>query len=469
MTTARRKGVGYVRVSRVSGRDQKNGGESFISPDVQRERIEALAKANGIRIVEWYEDRDQSGKKEDRPGYQEALAAVGDGRASIVVVARMSRFARNVLNLEKALKRLERSGAQLLAGDLNVDTTTPQGKLMRTILAAIAQFELEVSTEQWAEAQSKATANGIKIANRPPLGYRWNADESGRRVDPKRPAHSLVPDPLLGPVVGEVFRHRAAGASAKELVELWYERTGERVPRQTLVGTVLKNRAYLGELHHGDLVVPDAHAALVSPEEWDAAQSAPRAPRGPRNGEGSLLAGILVCAGCGKPMTATRAHGRKPRYICQNLRADCPAQASVLQELADPVVVDAFLAWAKQTEVEGSGDGTQLEQAIAAAESAEAELVAYLEATSVLADPELFKSGAAAREAAVEAAQERVAEIRASGRVETLRTNVVEQWPNLTVGERRKLLAAGIERVEVHSASGRAVPFAERSTVFFRD
>ena len=66
---------GYIRVSRRAGRE----GDSFISPDVQRERIANWAQANKIEIVQWWEEIDQSGAKLARPMFQQALARCAQG------------------------------------------------------------------------------------------------------------------------------------------------------------------------------------------------------------------------------------------------------------------------------------------------------------------------------------------------------------------------------------------------------
>ena len=76
---------GYIRVSRRGGRE----GESFISPDVQRERIAKWAAANDIEIVQWWEEIDQSGAKLERPLFQEALARCERGETGGIVVARL--------------------------------------------------------------------------------------------------------------------------------------------------------------------------------------------------------------------------------------------------------------------------------------------------------------------------------------------------------------------------------------------
>ena len=480
---ALRRGVGYIRVSRVNGRE----GDSFISPDVQREAILALAKAHGINIVAWYEDLDQSGKKENRPAFQEALAAIEAGEASVLVVYRMSRFARSVITGYRALERIEKATppGQLLAGDLNLDTTTPTGRMMRGLLTLIAQWELEIHEENWKIAKAMAVGRGLKMARTAPLGYRFNADEEGVLVDPERPARGLVSDPATAHLIPEIFTRRAAGASWSELVG-FLRGHGIRVARQGLA-KMIANRTYLGEVVYKQedaetLVNLDAHEALVSPEQFDAAQSKHvAAPRPARNGNGgSLLAGIITCGSCGGRMTSSNNGKGKVQYRCAqsgNEEFICPRPLRVLAERADPVVAERFLAWAKgRAEVEGAPRGAEeLESAVAACGQAEAELVATIEAQSAARRPHLFNNKIAKLEDALDAAEDAVATLRASGAVETRRVGAVDLWPELSVPERKKLIAAAVEeghgRVVLHApASRRApVPFAERSEVVFAD
>jgi site-specific DNA recombinase len=476
---ALRRGIGYIRVSRVNGRD----GDSFISPDVQREAILALAKANGIRIVAWYVDLDQSGKKESRPEFDKALRAIEAGEADVLVVWKMSRFARNGLVAEKVLRRIEGDDpknprAQLVAGDLNIDTTTPSGRLMRGMLSLIAAWELEVLEEGWHEAKSRAVGKGVYLAKTAPLGYRFNADEEGELVLPDKHPRSLVPDPATRDLIPELFVRRASGASWSALVSFLREH-GVQMTRQSLAG-IIANRAYLGHVTvKGVGVEEGAHEALVSPEQFDAAQSTHvAAPRPARNGDGgSLLAGIIVCGSCNRPMTAgSVGAGRGVRYKCQ--RDDCSQPLSVNAEMADPVVEERFLAWAKgRAEVEGTADESALDVALAACESAEAELLATIESQSAARRPHLFNAKIARLEDALDAAEERVAAVRASGAVETRRVDAVALWPELATPERRELLAAAV--AEGHGRvvllpppagrSARGLAFDARSEVVFAD
>ena len=232
---------GYVRVSRVAGRE----GDTFISPTVQRERIEASAKAGGHTIVDVLVDLDQPGSKYERPRFQEALERVEAGEADGIIVAALDRFARSVPDAAVALRRLEDAGAVLISVRDALDTSTPVGRFARTMMLALAELELDRIRENWATARDHAIARGVHISRVPPLGYRRGED--GR----------LEPDTKTARLVRELFRRRTAGTPLRELVSF----LDERLPRENggawPVGTVtsiLARRTYLGEAAAGDVV-----------------------------------------------------------------------------------------------------------------------------------------------------------------------------------------------------------------------
>src|SRR5437762_2382403 len=93
--------VGYIRVSRRMGRD----GPGYISKDVQREAIQRWADYRDVRIVAWREDEDESGGTQNRPGLREAMRLVEDGEADGIACWRLNRFARNVSEALRDVKR----------------------------------------------------------------------------------------------------------------------------------------------------------------------------------------------------------------------------------------------------------------------------------------------------------------------------------------------------------------------------
>src|SRR4051812_10024588 len=85
---------GYIRVSQVRGR----GGDTFISPAVQRERIQAWASAFGHELLTIHEEFDESGARADRPKLLEAIDRVKAGESQGIVVAKLDRFARSLID-----------------------------------------------------------------------------------------------------------------------------------------------------------------------------------------------------------------------------------------------------------------------------------------------------------------------------------------------------------------------------------
>jgi site-specific DNA recombinase len=462
---------GYVRVSRVGGRE----GESFLSPDVQRERIKSFAKGGQHKVVTFHVDLDEPGSKYERPGFQAALGRVERGETDGIIVASLDRFARSVPDAAAALRRLEDAGGVLLSAKDALDTSTPVGKFARVMMLALAELELDRIREGWATSQAYAVARGVHIASRTPTGYVRNGD--GR----------LRLDATTAPVVRELFRRRAAGAGWNQLADYMDEQgiSGPYENSRWTPGTLAKmvrNRAYLGEARSGPNVNVDAHEAIVTRAEWEAAQGA-RGVSSARNGDGLLLAGLVRCAGCRyvvKPDTMRDRDGsRLGFYRCRRRHpaGRCPAPIGILARLLDPYIEQEFFAalGPDGALAEASVSSTGLESAVALVEEAERELAAYRDDAVVsVIGREAFLAGLEKRAAAVEAARRELAELRnRSLFTETISltpSNLIEAWPELTIAERRQILTAAIDAVFIRSVrgSGRQRPVGERVMILWR-
>ncbi|HEY4895803.1 MAG TPA: recombinase family protein, partial [Solirubrobacteraceae bacterium] len=287
---------GYVRVSRVAGRT----GDSFISPDVQRDQIATWAKLKGVEIAQWHEDMDQSGGKLSRPGLDAMLERIEQGETEGVIVAKLDRLSR--LGVGDALKLVERitaGGGALAAIDLGIDPTTPTGELMLTLMLAMARMERRRLSESWETAKSLAMDRGVKIGPTP-LGYQRETDAT------------ISEHPHDGPIVCEAFKRAAAvdlEAARAYLEEKVPKRTWTTYTARRLLGT----RTYLGESHYGDRVELDAHPALTDSLTWERAQSEPSR----RRAKGDYpLSGIATCGTCGAPMIGARAGKNQRTYRC---------------------------------------------------------------------------------------------------------------------------------------------------------
>ena len=478
MASKSRTADGYIRVSRRGGRE----GDSFISPQVQREKIERWAELHGVEIVRWWEEIDQSGAKLGRPMFQQALARCDRGETGGIVVARLDRFARSAVDALESIRRMTAAGARLVSVEDNFDGSTPMGRFAIGILTLIAELELERIKESWATAISRAVERGVHISSRPPTGYvREEKTDRLLRVEPAASA------------VREVFRRRALGASWTELAE-YLDGQGVRPPSgkpywsKVGVAGLVKNPVYLGQARSGKIVKENAHEPLVTRAEFDAAQSTKKSLLKRRDGSlasQTMLGGIARCAGCGHTLKITgntdrRTGVRYPIYYCTGRYASgmCPSRASVRASILD--------SWVEQ-EVLAALEGQEglLAHAVHASEAIEAEARAVEEAEHELElfvnNPRLltvlgeerFVEGVEARQAALDEARQRLGQLRQQSTLasELADGDVLAAWPSLTTDEKRRLLNGLLERVVVQRADARgrhAKPIADRARIILR-
>jgi DNA invertase Pin-like site-specific DNA recombinase len=149
--------VGYVRVSTAEQADSGAGLEA------QRASITAEATRRSWRLLTIYEDAGASGKSLKRPGLTDALEAVEGGEAEALVVAKLDRLSRSLLDFACLMERARRKGWSLVALDLGVDTSTPSGEMMASVLATFAQFERRLIGQRTKDALAVKRAQGVRL------------------------------------------------------------------------------------------------------------------------------------------------------------------------------------------------------------------------------------------------------------------------------------------------------------------
>ncbi len=178
--------LGYVRVSTD---EQSNSGAGL---QAQRAAIVAECRRRGWQLVEVIEDAGYSAKDMKRPGVQEALRMLEAREASALVVAKLDRLSRSMLDFTALMAKAQKQSWALVALDCAVDTSTPTGEAMANMLATFAQFERRLISQRTKEALAVKRANGIRLG-RPPT--------------------------LPQPVVRRIQRQRARGDSLRKIAE----------------------------------------------------------------------------------------------------------------------------------------------------------------------------------------------------------------------------------------------------------
>jgi len=153
--------LGYVRVSTS---EQATSGAGL---EAQRRAILAECQRRGWHLVETLEDAGYSARDLRRPGIQEALLALEEGKASALVVAKLDRLSRSMLDFSKLMAKARQEHWALVALDVAVDTSTPSGEAMANMLATFSQFERRLISQRTKEALAVKKAEGVRLG-RPP-------------------------------------------------------------------------------------------------------------------------------------------------------------------------------------------------------------------------------------------------------------------------------------------------------------
>jgi DNA invertase Pin-like site-specific DNA recombinase len=437
-------------------------GPRFISPLVQREAIESWAARRGVRLLALFEELDESGSRADRPLLEQAIRRIELGVSDALVVWRVDRFGRSLLDGVRTIERIRAVGCGFYSVHDGLDVDTDAGRLVLRILLSVAEYQLDGIRAGWESAREHAIARGVYTGTTVPVGYR--RARSGR----------LRPDPATAPVMTKLFARRARGDTLRTLcrfLESEGVRTGKGNPGWTTssLSCVLRMRVYLGEVYCGPARKAAAHPVLTDAATWEAAQH-PRLMEARRPIYGpSLLTGLVRCAGCRHILKTTWVSppGRSPylTYGCRKFHAGgtCPAPAHINAANVEPFVVDAvmrLLARRRRAPV----------SALAAAEARAAEagqaLVRDRDNDRLLATlgERTFLDGLGVRVERARDASLAVAELRLRAAVHELppADQVRQSFPAMTLAEQRQLIGRVIDTAFV--AAGHA-PASHRVTV----
>jgi DNA invertase Pin-like site-specific DNA recombinase len=314
----------YTRKSSEEGLEQE-----FNSLDAQRAAGEAYVTSQSdegwLLVPDRYDDGGISGATLERPGLRRLLADIEAGRIDVVVVYKVDRLSRSLMDFAKLVETFERHGVSFVSVTQHFCTTTSMGRLTLNILLSFAQFEREVIGERIRDKLAASRAKGMWMGGRPPLGY----DVKDRK---------LVVNPAEAELVRLIFRRFLDLGSALLLIrelnaqgqrtKSWVTQEGNfREGRPFDKGTLyklLRNRTYLGEAVHKGKSFAGEHGAIVDPATWDRvhevlAGNARRRGNEARARTPAPLRGLMRCTSCNSSMTPThtRRRGRQYRYyVC---------------------------------------------------------------------------------------------------------------------------------------------------------
>ncbi len=151
------RAVGYVRVS------TEEQGDSGLGLEAQRLAISSETQRRGWELVDIYTDTASGRTLNRRPGLEEALQTLETGGAAALVVAKLDRLSRSTMDFSSLMERAQRKGWAPVVLDLGVDTTTPAGELVATVMMGVAQWERRAIGQRTKEALAVRKAEGATL------------------------------------------------------------------------------------------------------------------------------------------------------------------------------------------------------------------------------------------------------------------------------------------------------------------
>ncbi len=334
----------YVRVSTV--RQVRKADSSL---ETQRELLTAYAHQRGWSVVEVYEDAGLSAKDLDRPNLQRLLRDLEAGRFDVVPTYKYDRISRSTRDLLELIERFARAGVDFVSTTQQLDTSTPQGKFMLTILVGMAQFEREMTADRTRDKMYHRAAAGKWNGGTVPFGY---------MVDK---AKALVPHPRDAVQVQrafELYRSHRSTLQVAKLLQAEFPK-GRAWTTGNLAG-VLRNRVYTGKLVYAGEIHEGQHEALVDAPTFEAVQEhleqnrLNRGRQGRATTHGLAVHRVARCA-CGEPMRIVTAWGgsgeRRFRYHyarCRHARGNAAGVRCEVPQIQGKKLEDAVMALVEQ-------------------------------------------------------------------------------------------------------------------------
>jgi DNA invertase Pin-like site-specific DNA recombinase len=306
----------YTRKSTSAGLEQ-----DFNSLDSQYDACHAyIQRQTGWKLIrERYDDGGFTGANTDRPAFQRLMADVDAGKIDVIVVYKVDRLSRSLLDFVKVMERLGAAGASFVSVTQNFSTVDPMGRLTMNLLASFAEFERDIISQRTRDKIAGSRRRGKWTGGPTPFGY---------RLENKK----LVVHEVEARTVREAFRlfleHRQAARVARLLNAAGLlPRARPSRPaqgglrwRKEAVARLLRSPLYAGRVPYGDEVHPGEHPALVDADTFETAQSLLGAKRGHfregRKAPEYLLRGLLRCKRCGAALSpgSTRKGKKAYRY-----------------------------------------------------------------------------------------------------------------------------------------------------------
>lgn len=354
----------YTRKSVAEGLEQE-----FNSLDAQREAAEAYIRSQSgegwVLLPDVYSDGGFSGGNMERPGVKRLLQAVERGEVDCIVVYKVDRLSRSLIDFARIMEVLERHNCSFVSVTQQFNTSHSMGRLTLNILLSFAQFEREIIAERTRDKIVAARKKGKWTGGYPILGYNIAKD---KRILVNREEARMVRE-----IYDLYLQHHSTLPIVKELqkrgwrTKTWESKTGKRMGGQPFtkqrVYAILTNPLYMGKVRVGDMLFDGEHEAIIDEATFERVRdimehNCNNGGVQVRNRHGALLKGLLFDAQSGYALSHTFSKkGNKLYRYYVNLQANKEGKPAPSLPAAE---IEAFVVG----RVEAIGSDAKLQQSV---------------------------------------------------------------------------------------------------------
>ncbi len=333
----------YTRVS-----TDMQAGKDEGSLDTQEARLRAflLSRPGEHEVRTVFREEGASGKSLDRPALQQLMRAVERDEVDLVVVTRLDRLSRSLLDFYELHRLFEKHTVRFVSLNETFDTSSPVGRAMLKLVLVFAELEREQTADRTRQAMQARAERGLWNGGSPPLGYdsqgNGHLDINAHEAELVRLIFDKYLELRSAPQVAGWLNEQ--GHRQKRFTSRRKGETGGKRFTPASVRLLVKNRLYLGEITHKGEVFEGQHDPIIERDDFDRAQNViegnAKGRRGPplRAQHDYPLTGVAQCA-CGYALTSSAGTGRGGKtyfyYRCVGLQKNVDHPCEVRQVRAE--------------------------------------------------------------------------------------------------------------------------------------
>ena len=370
-----RSGKKCVLYPRVSTEMQVDG----FSLDGQKNNLKRFADREEMEIVDIYEDAGKSGKSiEGRPAFKQMLYDIENGlEIDYILVYKLSRFGRNAADILNSLEHVQAFGVNLICIEEGIDSSQTSGKLLISVLSAVAEIERENIIEQTMNGRKEKARQGGWNGGFAPYGY-YLKDKQLFIQEEESEAIRIIFDKYVNDNMG--FYKIANYLNLQGIQKVQRNNGSLSLWGTHFIRMIIDNPVYCGKISYGrrvrekvkgskneykqvpqeDYIIAEGqHEAIISENLWNIAHgkrelTGVKSPSKIGRDRAHLLSGILKCPKCGGPMyTNKHAWTNKDGtykevyyYVCSKARAargkTCEYKTMLKKTDIEPLVIEAI-------------------------------------------------------------------------------------------------------------------------------